>query len=122
MAKITPYNETAALLSDQALIEIFHAPQSFRKVHLYSVLAERAAYNDSIKSLLFNEIIDEYNRNYTITGIIKMAWLPVFSILDYADLSIKLELRDLIQQWSTAERDFFLFYIKQEKELLNFFL
>jgi hypothetical protein len=49
-------------------------------------------------------------------GFISHAWLPVLFMLQNSSTEVKLQLKDILKQWSKDERDLLVNYIKREKE------
>ena len=115
MTLIDP-NTSHSEISDEVLISEFSNPMKYKKAHLYSIMANRANSNSSIKKLLFEFILDEKNRNAYFLGTIIHAWLPVLHLLEHGTDEMKLELREILRQWTMDEKKLFLNYIKKDQE------
>ena len=115
-----PYNKEVAKLDDEDLLFEFQRPKKFKRIHLFAVLAERAKSNTKIKDLLFEYILDKNNRSKTFFGFIKMAWLPILSILKYSNDDLKQEVSELVNLWSLREREDFIIYINKLEDVKYF--
>ena len=115
-----PYNKEVAKLDDEDLLLEFQLPKKFKRIHLFAVLAERAKSNTKIKDLLFEYILDKNNRSNTFFGFIKMAWLPILSILEYSNDDLKQEVSELVNLWSLREREDFIIYINKLEDVKYF--
>ncbi len=109
-------NISISEISDEELISEFHKPTKYTKRSLYGLMANRASNNDKIKNILFEVIISDEARHETEMGFIMHAWLPAIFILQESNDAVKLELKQLLKNWTKDEKDAFLFYIKKEQE------
>lgn len=109
-------NTSHSEISDEVLISEFHNPVKYKKAHLYSIMANRADSNSTIKKLLIDFILNEKNRSEYFLGTIIHAWLPVLHILEHGTDKLKLELREVLMQWTKDEKELFVNYIKKDQE------
>lgn len=103
-------------LSDELLIQEFNYPVNYQKKNLYGLMSKRANSNLLIRRLLFDIVKNEEARKEMMFGFISHAWLPVLFMLQNSSTEVKLQLKDVLKQWSKDERDLFVNYIKREKE------
>ena len=111
-----PVNE----FSDEELINEFLNPSKYKRRNLYGVMARRATNNVIIKNMLFGIVVSDEARKETEMGFILHSWLPAILILKESSNSVKLELKQLLKEWTKEEKGNFLSYIKKEQEYYSF--
>jgi hypothetical protein len=113
-------NSSDSELSDAVLIAEFKHPKKYKKKNLYALMSKRADSSFEIRKLLFEVILDPCARKEVEVGIITHAWLPVLLILEYSNENVKLQLKEILRQWSRDEKELFLTYIGKDKEYYSF--
>lgn len=109
-------NITENEISNEELISEFHTPTKYTKRSLYGVMAHRASNNNLLKNLLFDVIISDEARQETEMGFIMHSWLPAICILKESNEEVKLELKNVLKNWTKEEKDLFLSYVKKDQE------
>lgn len=87
----------------------------------YPIIAKRAAADASFESFLISEIGSKENLEEKFFGFIKIAWIPLISIIENAGEDLIKKALIAFNSWPQAEKDNFLSYVKDEKAIVKHF-
>lgn len=116
MENIIPIHQEYKKLSDKEVQKLIE--QGDIKVHLYPILAMRMEKNLIFRNVLLQEALKKENLEFRLSGIIKLAWIPILSIIEYGDIATKQELKNVLKNWPAKEYESFLEYFRNEKDIL----
>lgn len=103
-------------ISNEELLREFNTSNKYTKMNLYALMSTRANINSEIKSKLFEQILNMDARREVVSGRIMHSWFPAIYILKHGNDNLKLDLKEVLKQWTKEEKRNFLDYIKSEQE------
>jgi hypothetical protein len=90
-------------------------------VNFYPIIAKRSEEIPEFKKFLLREMNLEENAKEVFFGSIKISWLPLISILENGSEEFIKSAIQAFSDWSKTEKENFLNYIKEEKDIIKYF-
>ncbi len=90
-------------------------------VNYYPVLAKRASQDVFFENFLLTELDRKENLEEKFFGFIKIAWLPLISIIENSDKALIAKSLAVFNKWPKSEKENFLNYVKNEKAIMKHF-
>ena len=115
-----PIKEEFNNITNKELVMIVSKKEKLN-VNYYPILAKRINEENLFEKFLLDEISSENNMNEIFFGFVKIAWLPLLSILEFTQSPYIEKAVNLFKEWPKSERQNFLKYIEHEENLIKYF-
>jgi hypothetical protein len=90
-------------------------------VNYYPIIAKRVQEDTFFEDFLIKELTTKENLEEKFFGFIKIAWLPLIAIIENSQSELIKKAIAVFNNWPSNEKENFLNYVKNEKEIRKYF-
>lgn len=112
METLLPVDPQMAAFDDAKLVQFLAHASGPIRARALPTLGARIAAAPALKEAVFTAAADPVNLSLALYTFVKVAWVAAMTVLDRGTTADFLRLTQVIAQWPAAEREGFLFYIK----------
>lgn len=90
-------------------------------VNYYPIMAKRAQEDSFFKDFLIKEIDSKENLEEKFFGIVKVAWIPLISIIENSNHQLIEQAIKVFKNWPQKEKENLISYL-HENEIVKYFI
>jgi len=98
---LIPVKESYMALSNAQIAQALE--KEIISINLYPIFAMRMQDNPDYKKRLLQEAVKAENMNMRMSGILKAAWIPIISIIDYGTEKDIVDAVNVVKSWPSNE-------------------